>query len=153
MWIFFSYLSATKFKKGFGLVEVSLPTQIGSTYTAPPAACAMVGNAWLTVGVKYGDSIKPTAIRMQNIVDTASPPNGTLTGDLVIDVDPGLMVRSRKSITVPLYFSVNTADPMNARTLLNCTTNISKIDLQALCPQIGGVYNATSNPPCQPTYQ
>ncbi len=130
----------------------TFPSSIGSSYDA---ACTSLGTPLLSVGSNIGNSnLLPSSMSMQNITETTAG-SGNFTANLIVQLDSSLLVRSRKPITVPMYFKVNMAGVATARSLSSCASvsGSGTVDLATLCGQIGGVYNASATPPCQPTYQ
>lgn len=126
------------------------PTSISSSYDG---ACAATGGALLAVGTNISAQLLPTAMIMQNITETTAG-SGNFSANLDIQFDQTLLTRSRKSLTVPIYFSVNLiAGTPAARQLNSCASSNSgaaPIDLVTLCGQINGHFNGTT---CEPTYQ
>lgn len=123
-------------------------TSIASSYET---TCAPAGTAFLTVGTALGPKLLPTAMNLQNITETTAN-SGNFTADLVLQFDQTLLTRSRKSLSVPMYFSLNMVDPIAARRLGTCSSvaAAAPIDLATLCAQMNGFYNGTT---CEPTYQ
>lgn len=93
------------------------PTSIASSYNG---TCAGVGVPLLTVGSNIGSSsLRPISMALQNITETTVG-SGNFSADLVLPFDSSLLVRARNPISIPMYFSVNMADPVAARTLMAC---------------------------------
>jgi prepilin-type N-terminal cleavage/methylation domain-containing protein len=132
------------------------PTSIGSAYD-PAAACAPVVGTFplLTVGTPIGNSkLKPQSMVLDTITET-TPGSGNFSANLSIEFDSLLLVRSRKKLAIPMYFTVKMSDPVGAKSLITCTSATSgALDFIALCAQMNGVYNGSTAPPsCQPAYQ
>jgi len=125
----------------------TFPTAISSSYDG---TCAAVGAAFLTVGTPLDPKLLPTAMSMQNITETTAG-SGNFSANLVIQFDQTLLTRSRKSLSIPMYFTVNMADPVAARRLGTCSSAAAApVDIPTLCTQMNGFYNGTT---CEPTYQ
>lgn len=136
----FNYSAAPK-------VWNTFPTSIASSYDG---ACAAVGAAFLTVGTALEARLMPTGMSLQNITETTAG-SGNFSANLVLTFDQTLLTRSRKNLSVPMYFTLNMADPIAARRLGTCSSAAAApIDLPTLCNQINGAYNGTT---CEPTYQ
>jgi hypothetical protein len=133
-----------------GTVWNAFPTSISSSYDG---ACAATGGAFLTVGTNMAAKMRPTAMNMQNITETTAG-SGNFSANLVIQFDQTLLTRSRRSLSVPMYFKVNLlSGTPAARPLASCSSAASAsppIDLATLCGQMNGFYNGTT---CEPTYQ
>ncbi len=93
---------------------------------------------------------------MKNVTETTTG-SGTFSADLVISFDQAFLLSSRKPITIPMGFTVNTSDPgaPAAAPLVTCSSVSSNtLDFPALCKQLNGFYNTANSPPtCDPTYQ
>lgn len=125
----------------------TFPTSIASSYDG---ACAAVGTAFLTVGANLSPKLLPNGMSLQNITETTAG-SGNFSANLVLQFDQTLLTRSKKSLSLPMYFTVNMADPIAARRLGTCSSAAaSPIDLPTLCVQMNGFYNGTT---CEPTYQ
>lgn len=124
-----------------------LPSTLGSSYDG---TCAPVGGAILSVGVPISVKIVPIALNIMNITETTTG-SGIFSGNLMIQFNQNLLTRYRKNLLIPIYFSVNMADPVGARRLVSCSSlSSAQINLPVLCGQMNGFYNGTS---CEPTYQ
>lgn len=126
----------------------TFPTSIASSYDG---ACAALGVAFLTVGTALEARLMPTEMSMQNITETTAG-SGNFSANLVLSFDQTLLTRSRKSLSLPMYFTVNMTDPIAARRLGTCSSvaAAAPINLPTLCTQMNGFYNGTT---CEPTYQ
>ena len=125
----------------------TFPTSIASSYDG---TCAAVGAAFLTVGTNLSPRLLPTGMSLQNINETTAG-SGNFSANLILQFDQALLTNSRKSLSVPMYFSVNMADPVAARRLATCASAASApVNLPTLCTQMNGFYNGTT---CEPTYQ
>ena len=100
----------------------AFPNSISSSYDG---ACAATGGALLTVGTNMAAKMLPTAMNMQNITETTAG-SGNFSANLVIGFDQTLLTRSRRSLSIPMYFTVNMADPVAARRLVSCSSNVSQ---------------------------
>ncbi len=98
------------------------PTTIASSYGA---GCAPSGGALLTLGSNIGNStLRPISMAMMNVIETVAGA-GTFSGDLVIGFEQSLLTRTRKPISIPMYFQVNMGAPVAARTLVACGSSAS----------------------------
>ncbi len=123
-------------------------TSIASSYDG---ACAAVGAAFLTVATPLDARLTPVGMSLQNIVETTAS-SGNFSANLVLQFDQTLLTKSRKSLSLPMYFSVNLlGGAAGARPLASCSSAAAApIDLPTLCNQMNGYYNGTT---CEPTYQ
>jgi prepilin-type N-terminal cleavage/methylation domain-containing protein len=82
----------------------SMPSWVGATYDA---SCATVGLPLISVGTSFAPKLKPTGIEMKDVTETVVG-SGRYSANLVVNFDQGLLTRSRKSISLPLFFKLDT---------------------------------------------
>lgn len=123
-------------------------SSIASSYDG---ACAPVGSPFLTVSTPLDARLTPTGMSLQNIIETTAG-SGNFSANLVLQFDQTTLTRARKSLSLPMYFTVNLlGGAAGARPLASCTSAAAApLDIPTLCAQMNGFYNGTT---CEPTYQ
>jgi prepilin-type N-terminal cleavage/methylation domain-containing protein len=81
----------------------SVPSWVAATYDA---SCATVGLPLISVGTSFAPKLKPTGIEMKDVTETVVG-SGRYSANLVVNFDQGLLTRSRKSISLPLFFKLD----------------------------------------------
>ncbi len=97
----------------------TFPNSIGSSYDA---ACAAVGSAYFAVGTPMSPRLVPTGMSMENITETVVS-SGKFSANLILRFDQTLLSTTRKSLTLPINFTVNMADPIAARRFGTCSSS------------------------------
>jgi type II secretory pathway pseudopilin PulG len=127
----------------------TFPTTLSTSYNG---ICGAVGASLVAVGTKIGNKILPTAINMQSIAETTTG-SGSFNANLEVQFDQNLLTRSRKNVSVPVFFNLKMTDPIGARGIDSCGTIVPSSTLslkQTTCIDV--TYVSTGRAMCPMGY-
>lgn len=83
-------------------------------------SCNPVGTPLLTVGVTMGN-LKPSSMVMLDNMQEVVIGTGNYAGKIEIKFDADTLVRARKPLLIPVFFSFDLTTPVNARQVSSCS--------------------------------
>lgn len=114
---------------------------MGAAYDG--TTCDPLGTPMVNIGTRIGNSnLLPASMQIENITETVVG-SGSFSANLNIKLDQSLLTRSRKDISVPIYFTIKMSgpEPDTARLLNSCGSE-KNASISSTPPTIvtGGAY-------------